>query len=200
MPFRNPIIGGRSILIREAIKSPNYVPGVAGWTINRDGSAEFSNVTIRGATITAEEIDMRLDNPFTEAMFVAVLNDPNARWRLRADGHMEWGNGTDPRDTQFERVSPGVMLLSNSLQLLGGLEVNEGANARMGVATLAAGTVVVANTSVTANTRIFLTCQTPGGTPGFLRVSARTPATSFTILSSNAADTSVVAWLMVEPA
>jgi hypothetical protein len=43
-------------------------------------------------------------------------------------------------------------------------------------------------------------CQTPGGTPGFLRVSARTAATSFTILSSSGTDTSVVAWLLVEPA
>jgi hypothetical protein len=82
----------------------------------------------------------------------------------------------------------------------GGLAVAEGTNARMGRATLVAGTVVVANTSVTATTEIFLTCQTPGGTPGFLRVSARTAATSFTILSSSGSDTSVVGYLLVEPA
>lgn len=82
----------------------------------------------------------------------------------------------------------------------GGVAIAEGANARMGVATLVAGTVTVANTSVTANTRIFLTSQADGGTPGWLRVSARTAATSFTILSSNAADTSTVAWVMYEPA
>jgi hypothetical protein len=82
----------------------------------------------------------------------------------------------------------------------GGISVGEGTNLRMGRATLVAGTVTVSNTSVTAITEIFLTCQTPGGTPGFLRVSARTAGTSFTILSSNAADTSVVAWLLVEPA
>jgi hypothetical protein len=52
---------------------------------------------------------------------------------------------------------------------------------------------------VTANSRIFLTCQTPGGTPGFLRVSARTAGTSFTILSSSGTDTSVVAWEIFEP-
>lgn len=81
----------------------------------------------------------------------------------------------------------------------GGIQVKEGGNARLGVATLVGGTVVVSNTSVTANTRIFLTCQTPGGTPGFLRVSARTAATSFTILSSSGTDTSVVGWFLVEP-
>lgn len=81
----------------------------------------------------------------------------------------------------------------------GGLKVAEGANAKQGVATLAAGTVTVANTSVTASSRIFLTTNTPGGTPGFLTVSARTPGTSFTITSSNGADTSVVAFEIFEP-
>ncbi len=82
----------------------------------------------------------------------------------------------------------------------GGVAIAEGANARMGVATLVAGTVTVANTSVTANTRIFLTSQVDGGVPGWLRISAVVAATSFTILSSNVADTSTVAWVMFEPA
>ena len=80
-----------------------------------------------------------------------------------------------------------------------GLRVAEGSNAKQGVATLAAGTIAVANTSVTANSRIFLTCQVPGGVPGFLRVSARTAGTSFTILSSNALDTSTVGYEIFEP-
>ncbi|WP_088289831.1 hypothetical protein [Kineosporia sp. A_224] len=48
MGFSNPIIGGGGALIREAIRSPDYAPGSAGWTINRDGSAELNNVSIRG--------------------------------------------------------------------------------------------------------------------------------------------------------
>lgn len=48
MSFNNPVVGGEhGELIRAAIQSPNYVPNVSGWTINRDGSAEFSDVTIR---------------------------------------------------------------------------------------------------------------------------------------------------------
>lgn len=81
-----------------------------------------------------------------------------------------------------------------------GFFVKEGANATMGLATLVAGTVVVSTTKVTATSRILLTHQTVGGTAGFLVVSARTGGTSFTILSSNAADTSTIAWLLVEPA
>ena len=80
-----------------------------------------------------------------------------------------------------------------------GLEVSEAANGKQGAAVLAAGTAVVANTAVTATSRIFLTSQVDGGTPGFLRVSARTPGVSFTITSSNAADTSTVAYEIFEP-
>jgi hypothetical protein len=82
---------------------------------------------------------------------------------------------------------------------IAGLRIVEGTNARMGVATLTAGAATVANTTVTANTRIFLTSQVDGGTPGFLRVSTRTAGTSFTITSSSGTDTSQVAWLLVEP-
>jgi len=47
--FSNSILGGQSALIRAAIKSPNFVTGISGWTINKDGSAEFNDLTIRGA-------------------------------------------------------------------------------------------------------------------------------------------------------
>lgn len=83
-----------------------------------------------------------------------------------------------------------------------GLKIKEGSNARMGTATLSGGTIVVSNTSVTANSRIFLTKQETGTLValGSLRVSARTAATSFTISSDNAIDTSDVAWMIIEPA
>lgn len=48
MSFNNSIIGGAAALIRAAIKSPNFVSGAAGWSINKDGSAEFSDLTLRG--------------------------------------------------------------------------------------------------------------------------------------------------------
>lgn len=49
MSFSNPITGGQGALIRPAVKSPNFVTGVSGWTIRRDGSAEFNNVVIRNS-------------------------------------------------------------------------------------------------------------------------------------------------------
>lgn len=150
-----------------------------------------------------------------------VTGDLFDRWRMRADGRMDWGPGDGARDTNLYRPSAGVLKTDNffnagSMQsdgdvsmygtnftlgtVGGGLRVKEGTNARMGVATLAAGTVVVANTSVTANTRIFLTSQTSGAAPGAVRVSARTAGTSFTISSTSGTDTSVVAYFLMEPA
>jgi hypothetical protein len=83
----------------------------------------------------------------------------------------------------------------------GGLLVKEGANATMGTGTLNGTTAVVVNTTkVTANSRIFLSIQAPGGTPsGTIYVSARTAGTSFSV-KSQALDTSTFAWLIVEPA
>lgn len=81
-----------------------------------------------------------------------------------------------------------------------GLSIKEGSNAKMGAATLVGGTVTVNTTAVTANSRIYLTSQVDGGTPGYLRVSGRVAATSFTITSGSGTDTSTVAWMIVEPA
>lgn len=80
-----------------------------------------------------------------------------------------------------------------------GVYIKEGTNARQGVATLNAGSVTVPNTAVTANSRIQLTSQ-DNNTTGACRVSARAPGTSFTITSSNAADSGVVAYQIFEPA
>lgn len=83
-----------------------------------------------------------------------------------------------------------------------GLKIKEGgAAAKMGTLTLTGATpVVVSTTAVTATSRVFLTVQSVGGTPaGIMWVSARTPATSFSV-TGIALDTSVVAWMIVEPA
>jgi len=63
---------------------------------------------------------------------------------------------------------------------------------KTGTATLVAGTIVVTDPLITANSIIRLTNKTLGGTAGALFISAKTAATSFAITSTNAADTSVV--------
>jgi len=80
-----------------------------------------------------------------------------------------------------------------------GLRVSEAANGKQGIATLVAGVATVSNTSITANSRIFLTAQ-DNNSIGALRISARTVGASFTITSSLNTDNGVVAWECFEPA
>jgi hypothetical protein len=94
-------------------------------------------------------------------------------------------------------IIPGRAILS---QAGSGLMVKEGANATSGAAVLVAGTVTVNTTKVTATSRIHLTSNVDGGTPGWVRVSGRVAGTSFTITSSDALDTSTIAWFIIEPA
>lgn len=81
-----------------------------------------------------------------------------------------------------------------------GLFIKEGSNAKMGTAVLVGGTVTVSTTAVGTNSRIFLCSNVDGGTPGFLRVTTITNATSFVITSSSGTDTSTVAWIIIDPA
>lgn len=139
----------------------------------------------------------------------AVAGDVFVRYNI--NGLKEWAVGVDNSDDDafvWSNWLPGnnnAMRLDRNGTLSlpaagGGLRVREGSNCKQGTATLAAGTVTVANTSVTANSRIFLTGQADGGTPGFVRVSSRVPGTSFTITSSSGTDTSTVAYEIFEPA
>lgn len=171
------------------------------------GSALAAPVNVRGTGT----------NPVFGA---GTTGDTSNRVELDADGGVRFGTGAAAVDTTISRngvasvqvptlTATGIALLQAGAQVSGGfVDVStvgkgfaaaEGANAKQGTAVLVAGTVTVANTSVTANSRIFLTAQVLGGTQGILAVTARVAGTSFTITSSNAADTSTVAYEIFEP-
>lgn len=99
----------------------------------------------------------------------------------------EEGLNTDNEDV---RVGDGVSLWANL-----------SSPGREGRATLSSGTVVVANTSITAQSVIQLTAQSLGTVtaPKALAVTARTAGTSFTITSADNTDTSVVGYTITEP-
>lgn len=59
MPFSSPVVGGGGGLIRNWIKSPDFISGVSGWQIARDGSAEFNDVAVRGQ-LTVRNADSEL--------------------------------------------------------------------------------------------------------------------------------------------
>lgn len=67
--FASPVINAAGTLIRNAMKSINYVLGVAGWQISKNGNAEFNNGSFRGVIVVSGpngaqiSIDTTINNP-----------------------------------------------------------------------------------------------------------------------------------------
>lgn len=170
-----------------------------------DASAAAISIDLAGTGTAAQGIFITGTNGGTTGALIEARNGgTGAVFNVSSTGAVGLGSGTGAPDTSVSRSGANAIAVGTAdlrVATAGrGLRVAEGANAKQGTATLVGGTVVVGNTSVTANSRIFLTSQVDGGTPGFLRVAARTAATSFTILSSSGTDTSTVAWEIFEPA
>lgn len=109
-------------------------------------------------------------------------------------------------------LTSGNAVLTNGNLSLGtagkGISIKSGANARIGQATLVGGTIAVANTSVTASTRVFITRSSKGASTALGNLEAVPAAgVGFTISSYDDAlvglqanDVSVIDWLLVESA
>jgi len=85
-----------------------------------------------------------------------------------------------------------------SIQPGKGLKIAEGENGKMGIVELTNGRAYISNTSVTLNSRIFLTAQNASESTGALSISLILPGKGFEISSSNDFDHSKVAWFIVE--
>lgn len=98
----------------------------------------------------------------------------------------------------------GSLVVSNGNLTLGtaGNKINiaTGTNASIGTsAAMTAGTITISTTAVTANSKIFLTVNTVGGTQGTLSAPTGSivAGTSFVINSSSNTDTSTVNWWII---
>ena len=123
---------------------------------------------------------------------------PGTLTNIYANNTHKFATFNDGADIAIIDNTKGLSLVNAGL----GIQIKEGSNARMGVVTLVLGVKVVSNTSVTANSRIFLSVESLGTVtvPTVVAVTARTPGTSFTITSANLTDTSVISWFIMEPA
>ena len=130
MPFSNPIVGGGGSLILKSIHSPNYVTGVSGWTINKDGTAEFTGVTIRGTLQSTNYVPLTsgwalnangtADLP--GASIRGTLQSSNyvantAGWALAADGSADLNNVHVRGNVEVGSIGAGTL---NSAIILGG--------------------------------------------------------------------------------
>lgn len=165
-----------------------------------------------GTTATSDDVTVNLDaslmgltavNALTFDTDVAAAGVTLSGTTLAADGTD--GNITltlTPKGTGGVTVTSGTITATNGSLSLGtaGNKINvaTGANASIGTSSaMVAGSTTINTTAVTANSLIFLTAKTPGGTQGELSVGTITPATSFVINSSSNTDTSTVQWWIV---
>lgn len=194
-------MAGATALYVDSSGNVNFVgPNSSNAGLNVAGALTVAGTQVAQATLALQ--------PATSAATALSINvagsDAFDRFRLIGSGAISIGPGTGARDVTVGRSAAGIYSVTQgsfSVTTLGsGLAVKEGTNGKQGTAKLTAGTVTVANTSVTANSRILVTSNVDGGTPGWLRVSAMSTGVSFTITSSSNTDTSTVAFQIFEPA
>jgi hypothetical protein len=174
-------------------------------TINASATT-LTQLTVSGATALGSTATATLAAAATVGYASLVTADTFDRFRILASGAHEWGSGAAARNIGLSRGADNRLDLTTAdfrIATAGrGLQIAEGANAKQGAATLVAGAVTVNTTAVAANSRIHLTVQSLGtvAAPKAVAVTARTAATSFTITSEDATDTSVVAWTIIDAA
>lgn len=123
MQFDDDVVGGVT-LVRPAIQSPDYDPGVSGWAIKIDGSVEFNDGEFRGS--------LRLGNATD---YVEIGLDPNPKILLgtshpdaTAPGFLGFPFAASPQlrlaSPSTATESPGILALSpGSAVLFGDLQV-----------------------------------------------------------------------------
>jgi hypothetical protein len=106
--FSNPVVGGKGVLIRESIHSPNFLTGVDGWTINKDGSVEFNNGVFRG-TIVNGGVFVYDGTPATGNLIAAL--SPTAGTDAFGNQYgkgLTFANPNSPPDFLFIGTNPGL--------------------------------------------------------------------------------------------
>jgi len=147
-------------------------------------------------------IQMRIHNSGNITMFTAPLNvvpvDRGFKLEISGSGASGSFNANNVlRVSGSIAAVTGSLIVTGSATITGSLLMPSGSNTRVGTSTLVAGNVLVNNTTVTANSLIFLTAQNTGGTPGALYIAAKTAATSFAVSSSSNTDTSTFAYFII---
>lgn len=154
MKFLDAIVGGVT-LIREAIQSRNYDPGVAGWAIFANGDAEFNSIIVRlTANLTTADVIPSVNGAGsvtwnTKQMYYSMFGD--LFWfniNMRNASSVTAGTGTisitPPTGILFENQAPGAILSQNFILTHTGLLTPEAGDTANG-----SGSAVCASGSIT---------------------------------------------------
>jgi hypothetical protein len=104
MGFSNPIIGGGGSLVYPSIHSPNFLTGISGWTIRKDGSVEFNLGIFRGVLeLTSAGVALLVYNgtPVSGNLIYSVAN---------ADGTDGIGNAYKAGSVSYFNLGGGFYL------------------------------------------------------------------------------------------
>lgn len=79
--YGSPVFGAQNALVRDWIKSRNYVPGVSGWQLDADGDADLNDVTVRGTIIVGvlpdPQVEIIVDPSLGQAAILLKTNAVN---------------------------------------------------------------------------------------------------------------------------
>ncbi len=192
--------------IRTAFSKVNTNTSTMWASLYTNGSPKMAtNVTLLGLTY----VDGNLTNGFElQDISQLTLDGTDTGVYGVATLFLDGGISTVRGVTNINLITPGVtagsvsngyvLRLTDSVE--GTVEFAPLPGAIItGTATLSSGASTVADTNVTANSRIFLTTQSVSGTHGYLRVISRTAGVSFVVNSSSGSDNSTFAWMIVQP-
>lgn len=119
MTFNNSILAGTT-LVREAISSEGFVSGTTGWTIERDGNAEFNDVTLRGSLHVEQNnssIDIYVD--VTDQPVQDFVDAEGRTYRLQTFtgtlDYLRFGPTSSPNSKMYFVNSEGIAFRSDAL-------------------------------------------------------------------------------------
>jgi hypothetical protein len=171
--------------------------GNSVWVVqsNNGGAAVFTSLTVNGTSILTGSLTQNNGATLinTDAVGQTINIGTGAAAKLVAIGSATAGSTLNLRAAAQVEVESNLLLGTAGTKIImnGGLPTDF-----IGRDILVGGTVTVANTNIGANDKIFLSVELPGGTQGFLSY-AINAGVDFTITSTNALDTSTVAYFIV---
>lgn len=195
-------IDGKEIIVSGGVdgilRSDNYVAGSAGWQVLGDGSAEFSDVTVRGVVVAGAGSSIGFDDVTAATNEVALViggsgtvrssnfSAGTAGWSIEGDGSAEFNDVLvrgDIESGNWDGASP-ANLAAVDATATAGFYMDSSAGAMQLEGNLwANGTIIFAGTITTALTGnraditgdasgLFLSTKTSGAVPSSISLAA----------------------------